>query len=204
MCTNPSEVSWVETLLAKYFVEAGHRDIDDFKALQRALNQEHRGPLAHAHFMRPSCQKIHLHFKSPASEKPVDQQPIPIVVEPEPGPSNGPLKLPETLKTANMPSDKENKDQPPTPEKPEKQKKKSNAEKFAERHSKKPLKATDGTKSPKPNKQSKTPDRSSRSPGRVPTKPSGGSSKIVLFVGLKWPTAKINVELIVPDSFPPL
>lgn len=148
--------------------------------LQRALNQEHRGPQPHAHFMRVSCQKINLKFynhdpKPAVSEKPNKQPPIPVVVEPQSGPSIPP----GTPKPPPSASDKENKDVSPNPEK---QKKKSNAEKFAERHSKKPLRVGEGAKSPKPNKQGKATDRPSRSPGKIISKLSGGNSKIVLFV----------------------
>jgi len=128
--------------------------------------------------MRPSCQKIQFHHYPSKPLNPPDnptEQPIPIIVEP---PLPASTSLPETPKPPNAPSDKESKEHSP---KPEKQKKKTNAEKFAERHSKKPLKVGDG-KLPKPNKQAKTPERNSRSPGRM-MKVSGGNSKIVLFVG---------------------
>ncbi|KAH9994522.1 hypothetical protein F4779DRAFT_218338 [Xylariaceae sp. FL0662B] len=47
-----------QTLLAKSFIEAGHRDIESFKALEKCFDQEHRGPFAHAHFMRTFSQRI--------------------------------------------------------------------------------------------------------------------------------------------------
>ncbi|TGJ83650.1 hypothetical protein E0Z10_g5092 [Xylaria hypoxylon] len=53
-----NNIAWVETLLAKSFIEAGHRDIESFKALEKCFDQEHRGPFAHAHFMRPFCHRI--------------------------------------------------------------------------------------------------------------------------------------------------
>ncbi|KAI5922265.1 hypothetical protein F4810DRAFT_711628 [Camillea tinctor] len=53
-----NNITWVETLLAKSFIEAGHRDIESFKALEKCFEQEHRGPLAHAHFMRTFCHRI--------------------------------------------------------------------------------------------------------------------------------------------------
>ncbi|KAI0968896.1 hypothetical protein F4678DRAFT_441820 [Xylaria arbuscula] len=53
-----NNIEWVETLLAKSFIEAGHRDIESFKALEKCFDQEHRGPLPHAHFMRPFCHRI--------------------------------------------------------------------------------------------------------------------------------------------------
>ncbi|EFW99856.1 GTP-binding protein [Grosmannia clavigera kw1407] len=46
------------TLLSKWFIEGGSRDIEPFKALEKCFDQEHRGPLAHAHFMRTFCSRI--------------------------------------------------------------------------------------------------------------------------------------------------
>ncbi|CAK7564080.1 MAG: hypothetical protein SEPTF4163_001963 [Sporothrix epigloea] len=53
-----NNIAWVETLLSKWFIEGGHRDIEPFKALEKCFDQEHRGPLAHAHFMRTYCHRI--------------------------------------------------------------------------------------------------------------------------------------------------
>ncbi|PSS00996.1 hypothetical protein BD289DRAFT_423157 [Coniella lustricola] len=53
-----NNIAWIETLLAKSFVETGHRDVEGFKALGKCFDQEYRGPLAHAKFMRPYCKRI--------------------------------------------------------------------------------------------------------------------------------------------------
>ncbi|KAF2096353.1 ankyrin [Rhizodiscina lignyota] len=53
-----NNISWVETLLTKSFVEGGARDVDDFKALEKCFGQEHHGPKVHAHFMRTFCQRL--------------------------------------------------------------------------------------------------------------------------------------------------
>ncbi|KAI0019980.1 hypothetical protein F4780DRAFT_770941 [Xylariomycetidae sp. FL0641] len=53
-----NNIAWAETLLSKWFIESGHRDIDSFKALEKCFDQEHRGNFAHAHFMRTFCQRI--------------------------------------------------------------------------------------------------------------------------------------------------
>src|SRR5947207_6750021 len=117
----------MKTLLAKLFVESDCRDIDDFKALQRCLGQEHRGQQVHACFMRTFCQKIQkLQFDNNAPrqsspEKPIEQ-PIPIVVEPQSGPST----TNAGMKRSNTPSDKENKENASP-----KAVKRSRAEKFA-------------------------------------------------------------------------
>ncbi|KAI1650869.1 uncharacterized protein F4817DRAFT_326027 [Daldinia loculata] len=56
-----NNIDWVETLLAKSFIEAGHRDIEAFKALEKCFDQEHRGELPHAHFMRTNSHRITAH-----------------------------------------------------------------------------------------------------------------------------------------------
>ncbi|KAI1141160.1 hypothetical protein F5Y05DRAFT_376542 [Hypoxylon sp. FL0543] len=53
-----NNIAWVETLLAKSFIEAGHRDIEAFKALEKTFDQEHQGHLPHAHFMRTFSHRI--------------------------------------------------------------------------------------------------------------------------------------------------
>lgn len=53
-----NNIAWIETLLAKFFVEGGQRDVEGFKALGKCFDQEHRGPLAHANFMRPYCHCV--------------------------------------------------------------------------------------------------------------------------------------------------
>jgi len=172
----------MKTLLAKLFVESGCRDIDDFKALQRCLGQEHRGQQVHACFMRTFCQKIQkLQFDNNAPprqsspEKPFDQ-PIPIVVEPQASPST----VNAAMKRSNTPSDKENKENASP-----KAEKRSRAEKFADRNSKKPQRGeANGSRSPRPNKTNKGSERMSKPVGKLITKLSGGNNKIVLFVSI--------------------
>lgn len=53
-----NNLAWVETLLAKIFIEAGHFEIESFKALAKCFDQEHRGNLPHAHFMRPFAHRM--------------------------------------------------------------------------------------------------------------------------------------------------
>ncbi|KAF3769592.1 hypothetical protein M406DRAFT_348789 [Cryphonectria parasitica EP155] len=53
-----NNIAWIDTLLAKSFIEGGHRDVEGFKALGKCFDQEHRGPLAHANFMRHYCERI--------------------------------------------------------------------------------------------------------------------------------------------------
>ena len=169
----------MKTLLAKLFVEAGCRDIDDFKEMQRCLGQEHRGQQVHARFMRTFCQKIQKpQFDNyvPTQSNPSIAHPIPIVVEPQAGPSiaNG------VPRRSNTPSDRENKENAsPKPEK------KSRAEKFADRNSKRPQKVEgSGSRSPRPHRTNKSSERMSKPVGKFITKVSGGNDKIVLFVSI--------------------
>lgn len=53
-----NNIAWVETLLAKAFVEGGFRDVEGFKALEKSFDQEHRGALAHDSFMRTHCRRV--------------------------------------------------------------------------------------------------------------------------------------------------
>ncbi|ERS98498.1 hypothetical protein HMPREF1624_05282 [Sporothrix schenckii ATCC 58251] len=80
-----NNIAWVETLLSKWFIEGGHRDIEPFKALEKCFDQEHRGPLAHAHFMRTFCHRIpslHGHGPAPANDKDAKQPFPPLSEEP--------------------------------------------------------------------------------------------------------------------------
>jgi ankyrin repeat protein len=51
-----NNMAWVETLLAKWFIEDGVHDVEGFKALERSFSHQHRGQQPHSHFMRPLCQ----------------------------------------------------------------------------------------------------------------------------------------------------
>ncbi|KAL8667458.1 MAG: hypothetical protein Q9202_000674 [Teloschistes flavicans] len=53
-----NNITWVETLITKHFVENGACDVDGFKALEKLLGQQHRGPTVHSFFMRPLCQRM--------------------------------------------------------------------------------------------------------------------------------------------------
>lgn len=53
-----NNIAWMETLLAKSFVEGGFRDVEGFKALEKCFDQEHRGFHHHAKFMRTYSQRV--------------------------------------------------------------------------------------------------------------------------------------------------
>ena len=45
-------------MLSKWFIEGKHTDVEHFKSLERCFYQEHRGPLAHANYMRTYCDRF--------------------------------------------------------------------------------------------------------------------------------------------------
>ncbi|KAL8657066.1 MAG: hypothetical protein Q9226_002287 [Calogaya cf. arnoldii] len=53
-----NNLAWVETLIAKHFIENSASDVDGFKAVEKLLGQQHRGPTVHSFFMRPLCQRL--------------------------------------------------------------------------------------------------------------------------------------------------
>ncbi|KUI61969.1 hypothetical protein VP1G_09111 [Cytospora mali] len=53
-----NNINWIETFLTKWFMESGYQDLETYKALTKCFEQEHRGALPHANFMRPFCHRI--------------------------------------------------------------------------------------------------------------------------------------------------
>ena len=53
-----NNMSWIEALMSKHFVENSARDVEGFKLLERTFAQAHRGPTVHSHFMRPLCYRF--------------------------------------------------------------------------------------------------------------------------------------------------
>lgn len=189
-----NNLAWCQDLLTKVFVEAGHREIEDFKALTKCFNQEHRGQEVHANYMRTFCQRIPPMTIAKAYTLPIDQptvlqeeghlpgsSPTPqITIEPATPLKNSVATLSDKEKERDIDSDKG------TP-KSEKEKKKSKAERFAERHSKKASKAesplrngTPGGKGSNKGGDKNTKDQAVKSEPKVGA-PSG---KTVLFVSL--------------------
>ncbi|KAK5272239.1 hypothetical protein LTR99_010657 [Exophiala xenobiotica] len=54
-----NNISWLEALLTKYYLEGECKDVTVLKSLLRLLGrQQHRGSEIHSRFMRPSCKRI--------------------------------------------------------------------------------------------------------------------------------------------------
>lgn len=53
-----NNMTWVETLITKHFIENSASDVEGYKALEKILGQQHHGPTVHSHFMRPLCQRM--------------------------------------------------------------------------------------------------------------------------------------------------
>ena len=95
-----NNMTWVETLITKHFIENSASDVEGFKALEKILGQQHRGPTVHSHFMRPLCQRMPPTGKNVPSSGMFDsvtedssvepEKPTPIIVLPEQ--ENNPLR----------------------------------------------------------------------------------------------------------------
>ncbi|KAG8530261.1 uncharacterized protein KY384_004762 [Bacidia gigantensis] len=62
-----NNMTWVEALMTKHFVENSARDVEGFKVLEKSFGQLHRGPTVHSHFMRPLCQRMPPTERNPPS-----------------------------------------------------------------------------------------------------------------------------------------
>ena len=60
-----NNMTWVETLITKHFVENSASDVQGFKTLEKSFGQQHVGPTIHSHFMRPLCQRMTPTAKEP-------------------------------------------------------------------------------------------------------------------------------------------
>ncbi|KAI1425207.1 hypothetical protein F5Y12DRAFT_784860 [Xylaria sp. FL1777] len=160
-----NNIVWVETLLAKSFIEAGHRDIESFKALEKCFDQEHRGPFAHAHFMRPFCHRI----PSPRRDVPDKKEDKPLTTL-----SEHPSELsPKPSQDGNALLSRNSSDVPDDSTIKSETKKKSKSEQIAERHPKRPKRAKGPPGNP---------------PQRQDSIASSGSGKLSL--SLPWDTPR--------------
>jgi hypothetical protein len=201
-----NNVAWVEAMLTKSFVESGHRDIDDFKAIEKCFSQEHRGPTVHASFMRTFSQRIPPMSSGkgpPRSRSESPARDLTVVgegtagagsaamprIQVEPPTPNKSLAGSVHERQDNLPKpEKEKKDTP----KPEKERKKSKTEKFAERHAKKPkgenTNANKGSAGGGGGGKAKAAEKGAQNAKAAllakatATKAAGQSGKIVLFV----------------------
>lgn len=61
-----NNISWLEALLTKHFLEGKSRDLSALRSILRLLGrQQHRGAKVHSRFMRPSCKRIGLGSRRP-------------------------------------------------------------------------------------------------------------------------------------------
>ncbi|KAJ5937653.1 hypothetical protein N7454_003995 [Penicillium verhagenii] len=51
-----NELSWIEALLTKFFIEGGAHDVEGFKSIEKSFTWSHRGQKTHSRYMRPLCQ----------------------------------------------------------------------------------------------------------------------------------------------------
>ncbi|KAI1778867.1 hypothetical protein F4818DRAFT_437668 [Hypoxylon cercidicola] len=171
-----NNIAWVETLLAKSFIEAGHRDIEAFKALEKCFEQEHHGDLAHAHFMRTFCHRISSPWTGLADKKDEKSSLAPLSEEPSDASARPSLNGGEDSTPKKLNDSFE--DDTPT-------KKKSKSEQLAERHPKRHKRAKGPPGNPPQRQDSAASVFSYKSFGprawETP-KSAASSGKIVLFM----------------------
>jgi len=195
-----NNIAWVETLLAKNFVESGHRDIEAFKALERCFDQEHRGPLPHAHFMRTFCNRISPPQDAAASEK-EDSKPLVSLTEEVPDITFTSPQLAggEASTGASTPRKPTEQAENGTP-KPESAKKKGKSEQIAERHPKRPKRASGPPGNPPGTKAAKLLSRQSTQMSWDGSKLPSSNGKLVIFVSLSLETSSFCLPLPLPLS----
>lgn len=121
-----NNIAWIETLLAKSFIEGGHKDVEGFKALGKCFDQEHRGPLPHSNYMRMFCNRI----PSRRAEKEDHSLSLGKLLEQDAERNTQPTQ--STTDSATWVSSDN------SVGKPEQPKKKSKSEQFVDRHGQKP------------------------------------------------------------------
>ena len=185
-----NNVAWVEAMLTKSFVEAGHRDIDDFKALEKCFSQEHRGPTVHASFMRTFCHRIPPMPSKALPNESTDEQKKDDEIPPSAvSPTTPQIKIEAATPVKTTAPTLQQEKEPTTPRLEKTEKRKTKAEKFAERHGKKGTKA-DGTNGNKGNvgkgkateKGGNNPQSQKTPQNKSVAKTTGPSGKIVLFM----------------------
>jgi hypothetical protein len=168
-----NNLAWIDAMLTKAFVESGHREVEDFKALEKCFNQEHRGPTVHASFMRTYAHRIP---PMTNARNPVEAYPETIQEETITAGASTPAiqvspATPLKGSLATLP-DKENT--------PKSDKKKSKGDRFEKKQAKKT-----GSQSPNPKANISKPGKQTDKTGTHILKPSSKftqNGKIVLFV----------------------
>lgn len=168
-----NNIAWIETLLAKSFIEGGHRDIEGFKALGKCFDQEHRGPMAHASFMRTYCHRV------PSRRVEKDDSSLGILSE-QLGEAN--IQPSQTTAESTITDQSENSTGKPDT------KKKSKSEQFTDRHGQRPKRNKGPPGNPPGSKEARLNSRqSSWAPSFASTEAFRqlfNNGKMVLFVRL--------------------
>ncbi|KAJ8124967.1 hypothetical protein O1611_g8673 [Lasiodiplodia mahajangana] len=173
-----NNIAWVETLLAKSFIEAGHRDIESFKALEKCFDQEHRGQFAHAHFMRTFCHRI----PSPRRDVPdKKEESLLTTLSEDPSELSTNPSQDGDASISRSPLNIQDKFAPNS----ETTKKKSKSEQIAERHPKKPKRAKGPPGNPPQRQDSATSTASGKTSISLPwdsPRHAASHGKLVLFM----------------------
>jgi hypothetical protein len=166
-----------QTLLAKWFVEGGHRDIEAFKALEKCFDQEHRGTFVHAKFMRAFSQRI---STPPNHAADTDEKPLPSL-------SEEPSAMSTTSSEAGTEStSKRNTEQRENISGTSKgeSKKKGKAGQIADRHPSRPRRSKGPPGNPPGSKETRTSASTATASSWEVSKLPASNDKLVFFVSL--------------------
>lgn len=147
--------------------------MEAFKALEKCFSQEHRGPLAHAHFMRTFCQRIP---GAPSQASDTDDKTL-VSLSEEPSDASTKLSLAESTTTPKKSVGKEESGGTPKTD----SRKKGKSEQIAERHHKRP-KRTSGPPGNPPGTKDRPSVKLTNQLSSEVSKLGSGNGKMVLFV----------------------
>jgi len=179
---HPRLLTLNQTLLERYYVEGEYRDVEAFKALEKCFEQEHRGPMAHAHFMRTFCQRISPPQQATPPKAPPKDVSKPLITVSE-EPSDLTVVSSHTSGSLTPQRSAPDRGGASTPTPKSDSKKKSKSEQMADRHPKRPKRTSGHPGNPPGTKQAKA-------TAKLPTQLAwdvselpGSNGSLVLFVG---------------------
>ena len=163
-------------------MEGEDRDIEAFKALEKCFDQEHRGPMAHAHFMRTFCHRISPPQQTAPPKAPPKDPSKPLITVSE-EPSDLTVLSIQTSGTLTPQKAAPDRGGASTPTPKSDSKKKSKSEQMAERHPKRSKRASGHPGNPPGTKAAKA---AAKLPAQLTwdvSELAGTNGTLVLFVG---------------------
>lgn len=189
-----NNMTWVEALITKHFVENRARDVEGFKLLEKSFVQLHHGPTIHSHFMRPYCQRMPPTASSFPSKK-TDDPPEKASQEPPKIPTP---KVEITPPTEHDSKDKKNESTPKKPGKRPERADKANGSPQNANSSKRAGKVSRPDASPNGKRDSnagRNQGRSKSTQGKAPRKPEPCGNIVLFMPYLHYETHKKRKEM---------